>query len=153
MYHNYFGFSHGNCKPQNRRKIIVCNSYNSHGKTKIIVILTIPMGNYMIIVMFTISMEKTKIIMILSISMDHNHSVSQFVKVLMYVSIFRTRMSQKTLVKRKFWLLVFSMGIVNSTMIMGFPMGIIRIAMILVFLWELLVTNRDGTYKSLEPKF
>ena len=56
-----------------------CNSYNSHGKTKIIVILTIPMGKHMIIVMFTIPMEKTKIIMILSISMDHNHSVSQFV--------------------------------------------------------------------------
>ena len=157
MYHNYFGFSHGNCKPQNRRKIIVCNSYNSHGKTKIIVILTIPMGKHMIIVMFTISMEKTKIIMILSISMDQNYSVSQFVNhigtVLMYVSIFRTRMSQKTLVKRKFWLLVFSMGIVNSTMIMGFPMGIVRIAMILVFPWELLLTNRDGSYKSLEPKF
>ena len=47
----------------------------------------------------------------------------------------------------------FSMGIVNSTMIMGFPMGIVRIAMILVFPWELLVTNRDGTYKSLERKF
>ena len=50
-------------------------------------------------------------------------------------------------------ILVFSMGIVNSTMIMGFPMGIVRIEMILVFPWELLVTNRDGTYKSLEPKF
>ena len=73
---------------------------------------------------------------ILSISMDHNYSVSQ-----------------KTLVKRKFRLLAFSMGIINSTMIMGFPMGIVRIAMILVFPWELLVTNRDGTYKSLEPKF
>ena len=81
-------------------------------------------------------------------------SVSQFVNHIgTYVSIFRTRMSQKTLVKRKFRLLVFSMGIVNSTMIMGFPMGIVRIAMILVFPWELLVTNRDGTYKSLEPKF
>ena len=90
----------------------------------------------MIIVMFTIPMEKTKIIIILSISMNHNYSVSQ-----------------KTLVKRKFRLLVFSMGIVNSTMIMGFPMGIVRIAMILVFPWELLVTNRDGTYKSLERKF
>ena len=78
MYHNYFGFSHGNCKPQNREENN-CNSYNSHGKTKIIVILTIPMGKHMIIVMFTIPMEKTKIIMILSISMDHNYSVSQFV--------------------------------------------------------------------------
>ena len=56
-----------------------CNSYNSHGKTKIIVILTIPMGKHMIIVMFTIPMEKTKIIIILSISMNHNYSVSQFV--------------------------------------------------------------------------
>ena len=78
MYHNYFGFSHGNCKPQNREENN-CNSYNSHGKTKIIVILTIPMGKHMIIVMFTIPMEKTKIIMILSISMDHNYSFSQFV--------------------------------------------------------------------------
>ena len=78
MYHNYFGFSHGNCKPQNREENN-CNSYNSHGKTKIIVILTIPMGKHMIIVMFTIPMEKTKIIMILSIFMDHNYSVSQFV--------------------------------------------------------------------------
>ena len=78
MYHNYFGFSHGNCKPQNREENN-CNSYNSHGKTKIIVILTIPMGKRMIIVMFTIPMEKTKIIMILSISMDHNYLVSQFV--------------------------------------------------------------------------
>ena len=125
MYHKYFGFSHGNCKPQNREENN-CNSYNSHGKTKIIVILTIPMGKHMIIVMFTIPMEKTKIIMILSISMDHNYSVSQ-----------------KTLVKRKFRLLVFSMGIINSTMIMGFPMGIVRIEMILVFPWELLLINRD----------
>ena len=78
MYHNYFGFSHGNCKPQNREENN-CNSYNSHGKTKIIVILTIPMGKHMIIVMFTIPMEKTKISMILSISMDHNYSFSQFV--------------------------------------------------------------------------
>ena len=86
---NYFGFSHGNCKPQNRRKIIVCNSYNSHGKTKIIVILTIPMGKHMIIVMFTIPMEKTKIIIILSISMNHNYSVSQFVNdILRYLCMY-----------------------------------------------------------------
>ena len=69
----------------------------------------------------------------------------------MYVSIFRTRMSQKTLVKRKFRLLVFSMGIVNSTMIMGFPMGIVRIAMILVFPWELLITNRQGPGNDFYP--
>ena len=59
MYHNYFGFSHGNCKPQNREENN-CNSYNSHGKTKIIVILTIPMGKHMIIVRFTIPMEKNQ---------------------------------------------------------------------------------------------
>ena len=128
-----------------------CNSYNSHGKTKIIVILTIPMGKHMIIVMFTIPMEKTKISMILSISMDHNYSVSQFVNHICMYPYLEQEWAKKPWSKWNSgsWFFPWnckqhndhglSHGNCKNRNDLGFSMGI--------------VGNRDGTYTSLEQKF
>ena len=55
---NQSGYQNFGSKDLYVPSLLVTN--NSHGKTKIIAILTIPMGKPMIIVLFTIPMEKNQ---------------------------------------------------------------------------------------------